>query len=231
MYNLDGSVNDLRWLIAIKHSQKAQMLPLGGLEQALILENLDDDALGSMCQIKGYGDLCEEEYEKRLADRYPGVEIDGTARATFKRIQMLQSLQEWLQGFGENFSIDELKNLTELDLSGERIDKLPDSIGNLSNLQKLYLHETNIQELPDSIGNLSNLELLTLSNNNISKLPESIGKLKNLQILSLYGNPISKLPKFIGGLSNLQTVWIDSKKQIPRRLRKKLPNTEFIKYQ
>ena len=147
----------------------------------------------------------------------------------------LQELQQWLRGLGQNYTIDELKNLQKLDLEatkinkqitelpagigelknlknlylgGNKISKLPSTVGELKNLEKLYLDDNQIQELPDSIGNLSNLQYLWLHENQISKLPSTIGELKNLEKLYLDDNQIQELPPTIGELSNLKELWL-----------------------
>ena len=210
MYDLSGDVNDLRWLIAIKHSQKTQMLPFGEYEQALILENLDDDALENMCQIKGYGDLCEEEYKRRLAERYPNIRIQGTIRNTFKRSRKLEPVKIWLDGLGLEHTIEELDNLKILNLQRKELAELPEFISELKNLQKLYLGNNQLRVLPEFIGKLKNLELLDISNNQLIELPNSISQLSKLLYFGLDSNQLEELPDSIGGLKNLTELALDN---------------------
>ena len=96
------------------------------------------------------------------------------------------------------------KDITELDLSNNNLEHLPESIGNLTNLQILYLLSNELESLPESIGNLTNLQILYLHDNNLESLPESIGNLTNLQDLDLNENDLESLPESIGNLTNLQ---------------------------
>ncbi len=75
-----------------------------------------------------------------------------------------------------------------LDLSGNQLSCLPDSIGNLTNLTELYLNYNfnQLSSLPDSIVNLSNLTYLGLNDNYLTDLSvlANVPKLKNV---SLFG--------------------------------------------
>jgi Leucine-rich repeat (LRR) protein len=55
-------------------------------------------------------------------------------------------------------------------------------------LTDLSISNNNIQTLPESFGNLTALTYLYLCNNNIQTLPESIGKLTTLTYLDVRGN-------------------------------------------
>ena len=198
MYDLSGGVSDLKWLIAIKHSQKAPMLPVGEYEQMLILENLDDDALDSICQIKGYHDLCQVEYAKRFEQKR-------------QKRQDLQDLLYWFQKVGDNpyFSdIALLENMDDTYLGERGIKELPNSFRHLKNLKNLNLHGNKLTKVPDVIKSLKGLEGLFLHNNKITEIPEFIGEMKNLKILYLVNNKIPQAD-------------IDA-------LKEKLPNTFII---
>jgi len=86
---------------------------------------------------------------------------------------------------------------TTLNLGGNQLTTLPDSIGNLTNLNTLnlggnkYLGGNQLTTLPKSIGNLNNLNELYLENNQLTTLPDSIENLTNLTHLYLNDNPIS----------------------------------------
>jgi leucine-rich repeat protein SHOC2 len=73
-------------------------------------------------------------------------------------------------------------------------------------LQTIDLSLNKLMRLPDNIGDLKHLHTLNLSNNFISKLPVSFSRLKNLRILDLSANSFSTLPEefgFIDSLTNL----------------------------
>jgi len=77
--------------------------------------------------------------------------------------------------------IKDMKDLTVLDISHNKLYDLPDFIGNLKKLKVLDLHSTWIKELPDWICNLKNLEDLDISANDIEVNPEISKKLPKLK--------------------------------------------------
>jgi GTPase SAR1 family protein len=101
-------------------------------------------------------------------------------------------------------SITQLQNLTALDLRGNRLSTLPESITQLQNLTALDLSNNQLSTLPESISRLQNLTALDLSNNQLSTLPESITQLQNLKELYLRDNELSMLPNSISQLQNLR---------------------------
>jgi internalin A len=58
--------------------------------------------------------------------------------------------------------------VTELDLSGLELAKLPESLGQLSDLRKLHLDGNRLTALPDFFSKLSRLQYLNLSDNKLS---------------------------------------------------------------
>ncbi|RDX75101.1 putative disease resistance RPP13-like protein 1, partial [Mucuna pruriens] len=80
-------------------------------------------------------------------------------------------------------SVDDLKHLRSLDLSGTGIKKLPNSICSLYNLQILKLGFCrNLEELPSNLHKLANLRHLEFIGTRVRKLPIHLGKLKNLHV-------------------------------------------------
>ncbi len=67
------------------------------------------------------------------------------------------------------------EDVIELDLSGQNLTVLSDSIGGFSNLKKLKLTNNQLSELPRSIEKLINLRYLYLNSNNFSIIPDFIG--------------------------------------------------------
>ncbi|XP_073102632.1 putative disease resistance protein RGA3 [Elaeis guineensis] len=104
----------------------------------------------------------------------------------------------------ENELFKKLRFLRVMDLSGTRLESLPDSVGDLLHLRYLNVSKTEIKELPESIGCLVNLEVLNLSGcGYLHTLPKAITKLCNLRCLCLQGIPLTHVPKGIGKLKHL----------------------------
>ncbi|KAL5555639.1 hypothetical protein UlMin_037875 [Ulmus minor] len=101
-----------------------------------------------------------------------------------------------------------LKCLRTLNLSGCRLEKLPESIGKLIHLRYLNLEwNYDLKELPGSLCNLCNLQTLNLAScQSLRRLPEGMGKLVNLKHLYILGCRLEGLPKGFGRLTSLQTL-------------------------
>ncbi|GLJ45660.1 hypothetical protein SUGI_0961050 [Cryptomeria japonica] len=112
---------------------------------------------------------------------------------------------EWLPE-----SIGKLTNLTEMNLSENRIMTLPSSIQGLSMLTKLDLHANKLMDIPDAIGELSNLTILDAHGNCLQKLPASVGNLFRLTCLDLSSNQLISLPESVGKLVNLKRLDIET---------------------
>jgi Leucine-rich repeat (LRR) protein len=83
-------------------------------------------------------------------------------------------------------------NLEWIDLRGNQLTELPQSIGNLTNLKILNFSNNKLTELPEWIGNLTKLERIGFSRNQLKELPQSIGNLNNLELIILDNNPWKK---------------------------------------
>ncbi|KAH7578650.1 hypothetical protein ACOSP7_000003 [Xanthoceras sorbifolium] len=107
-------------------------------------------------------------------------------------------------------SIGKLKDVTELDLSENRIMALPSSLGGLKTLKKLDIHSNQLINLPDSIGELINLIDLDLHANRLKTLPASFGNLINLLNLDLSSNQLTHLPETIERLTSLEKLNVET---------------------
>ncbi|KAG8092641.1 hypothetical protein GUJ93_ZPchr0012g21189 [Zizania palustris] len=112
---------------------------------------------------------------------------------------------EWLP-----VSLGKLQDVTELDLSENRIMALPSTIGSLRYLTKLDLHSNQLINLPDTFGELSNLIDLDLHANQLKSLPTSFGNLMSLANLDLSSNMLKVLPDCLGKLVNLRRLIVET---------------------
>ncbi|XP_020991699.1 putative disease resistance RPP13-like protein 1 isoform X1 [Arachis duranensis] len=84
-------------------------------------------------------------------------------------------------------SIGELIHLRYLDLSGQPVMMLPESLSNLYNLQTLKLRDcSNLKKLPTNMQDLVNLRHLDIHGTDLEDMPKGMNKLKDLQFLSDY---------------------------------------------
>ncbi|CAJ1943127.1 unnamed protein product [Sphenostylis stenocarpa] len=102
-----------------------------------------------------------------------------------------------------------LKALTKLDLHSNQLINLPHSFGELINLVDLDLHANRLKSLPATFGNLTNLIDLDLSSNGFTSLPETIGNLSSLKRLNAETNELEELPYTIGNCSSLSELRLD----------------------
>ncbi|KAK6250975.1 hypothetical protein SCA6_004980 [Theobroma cacao] len=134
--------------------------------------------------------------------------IENTARSGAIVLDLrgkLMDQTEWLP-----LSIGKLKDVSEMDLSENRIMALPPSIGGLQALTKLDLHSNQLINLPDSVGELVNLIELDLHANRLKSLPASFGNLTNLMNLDLSSNGYTHLPETIGNLTSLKRLNVET---------------------
>ena len=100
----------------------------------------------------------------------------------------------------------ELLSLRRLDLSGNRLQAVPDQVFRLTQLEELNLANNGIAQLDPKIGTLHALRFLDLSENRLSTLPSELAGCKRLETLSLFDNQISTLPPVILELPALRSL-------------------------
>ncbi|KAK3094165.1 hypothetical protein FSP39_024892 [Pinctada imbricata] len=98
------------------------------------------------------------------------------------------------------------KNLRTLDLSENKIQDLPSSLGNFSHLKSINLSSNRLESVPEELGNLKKIESLSLEKNCLSGIPSSFSKLTNLRTVNLSENRLSMFPTSLNGLKNLDAV-------------------------
>ncbi|KAI5062489.1 hypothetical protein GOP47_0023028 [Adiantum capillus-veneris] len=103
-------------------------------------------------------------------------------------------------------SIGKMTWLMELNLSGNRLTKLPDSVGDLVNLVNMDVSLNQLTVLPETIGRLTCLKTLILDNNKFEELSHTIGQCTALIELSASFNQLKALPEATGKLTQLHSL-------------------------
>ncbi|XP_053634351.2 leucine-rich repeat protein 1-like isoform X3 [Cherax quadricarinatus] len=80
--------------------------------------------------------------------------------------------------------------LQMLDLSNNKIEYLPHTLGQLHSLVSLKLDGNILHKLPISLGKLTRLKYLTASKNKLVELPATLSNLR-LESMDVFGNPFS----------------------------------------
>ena len=118
-------------------------------------------------------------------------------------------------------SLKDLKQLRELSISSNPLDAVPEWIGEMTGLTKLWLYGTALTEVPSWIRKLSRLNVLNLANNQIEAIPEWIAELKGLTKLYLDQNRLTIFPDSIAQLKSLTGLYFSDNhlSQIPESLK------------
>ncbi|NXV96165.1 MFHA1 protein, partial [Calonectris borealis] len=104
----------------------------------------------------------------------------------------------------------ELGRLEELDLSFNRLRRLPEGLGRLRHLRALDVDHNLLPSFPAPLLELTALEELDCSGNrHLGALPEGIAALRRLKILWLSGTGLAALPEGLCQLSALESLMLD----------------------
>lgn len=100
--------------------------------------------------------------------------------------------------------------LINLNLSNNKIDRVPPSITNMVQLKSFVLAGNSIDRLPARLSTLTSLELLDMRDNQLVAIPETIGALHaRLKRVMLGRNKLVSLPSSMGKLSNLEALLLN----------------------
>ncbi|NWH15407.1 MFHA1 protein, partial [Grus americana] len=138
---------------------------------------------------------------------------DGGALAGLRGLRKLSLSHNELgaEGPGLPPRLAELGRLEELDLSFNRLRRLPEGLGRLRHLRALDVDHNLLPSFPTPLLELAALEELDCSGNrHLGALPEGIAALRRLKILWLSGTGLAALPEGLCQLSALESLMLDS---------------------
>ena len=123
----------------------------------------------------------------------------------FPRLEFLNLSGNRIENIPELFF--EMPELEELHLNNNRISRLPETITRMKSLKELYCRNNLITGIPCSIGEMrGSLMYLSFEANRLAELPEDIGALCNLRALNLHGNQLCAIPENMGNSDNLKSL-------------------------
>uniref|UniRef100_A0A8C5J2N3 Malignant fibrous histiocytoma amplified sequence 1 n=1 Tax=Junco hyemalis TaxID=40217 RepID=A0A8C5J2N3_JUNHY len=137
---------------------------------------------------------------------------DGGALAGLRGLRKLSLSHNELgaEGPGLPPRLAELGCLEELDLSFNRLRRLPEGLGRLRHLRTLDVDHNLLPSFPAPLLELAALEELDCSGNrHLGALPEGIAALRRLKILWLSGTGLASLPEGLCQLGALESLMLD----------------------
>ncbi|NXX49007.1 MFHA1 protein, partial [Tricholaema leucomelas] len=137
---------------------------------------------------------------------------DGGALVELRGLRKLSLSHNELgaEGPGLPPRLAELGRLEELDLSFNRLRRLPEGLGRLRHLRALDVDHNLLPSFPAPLLELAALEELDCSGNrHLGSLPEGISALRRLKILWLSGTGLATLPEGLCQLSALESLMLD----------------------
>ncbi|ELT92244.1 hypothetical protein CAPTEDRAFT_174612, partial [Capitella teleta] len=209
---------------------------IGNLSKLRVLNVSGNKLEGSLPE--SFGDIssvCEIDLShNQLSELPPKCRFNQSLVKLFAEQNVLQSLPDWINHlpnvkhlsfrdnvlrrtpFTESFG-ETSTDLKVLDISGNFISGLPESIGNLKKLEKIQIgsvicelerrHFQNgnwIDQLPSRFSHMTMLKEAYLDENQISELPEDFGRLVNLEFIDLGQNQLRRLPDSFCQLRSLR---------------------------
>ncbi len=106
--------------------------------------------------------------------------------------------------------IASLTELEHLDLTHNKLIKIPSGLSQMKALQGLYLSYNQITKVDPEIFQMINLEMLSLDNNQLPGLPSQIGQLPDFWFLKLSFNKLREIPSEIVQLKELKRLYLNN---------------------
>ncbi|XP_039605582.1 leucine-rich repeat and calponin homology domain-containing protein 4-like [Polypterus senegalus] len=97
----------------------------------------------------------------------------------------------------------DLSDVTQADLSKNRLSELPEEVCQFISLESLSLYHNCARSIPEAVCNLQALTYINISRNQLSSLPPFLCQLP-LKVLNASNNKLSTLPNNIDTLVNLR---------------------------
>ncbi|MEI9921798.1 MAG: leucine-rich repeat domain-containing protein [Bacteroidota bacterium] len=123
----------------------------------------------------------------------------------FKSLEVLQLSRNNMTKFP---NISGCNKLVRLDLNGNKITRVPGSIGNHRTLKSLNVNNNKVSKVEAGIEKLTALEELSFYNNQLPAIPPMLYTMTSLKMIDLYSNKIPSLSKDVAKWKNLEILYI-----------------------
>ncbi|MBJ2176307.1 hypothetical protein JBL43_18795 [Aureibaculum sp. A20] len=163
------------------------------------------------------------------------LDINDTIANSFKKFKSLKRLNlNSCKITSPNLlfsAIGKKNKLTELKLSNNKIEKLPNEIKYFKNLENFYSSNNQLgTELPLEFYSLTKLKSIEIQGSTIEIIDDKINNLKSLEVLKIYFNQIYKFSEKLDNLKKLSTLYLNNNKlnTIPKQIGK-LSSLKYLK--
>lgn len=110
-------------------------------------------------------------------------------------------------------SMRHLRYVRNINLSGNKIQKLPADIGVLQMLEVLDVSMNALSELPETISKIGTLQTINLAKNMFNNISDNIAQISSLTSLNLSDNSFTNIPVTVVRIKNLK-IFIISKNSL-----------------
>lgn len=105
-----------------------------------------------------------------------------------------------------------MSNLKIMDVAGNRISAIGDSVRHLSALEQLDVSECSLCTIDAAIGELTRLQRLIAFKNDVVQLPEELGSCSSLAEVNFFNNKLIRVPASLAKMTALEDVNFGSNK-------------------
>ncbi|GAB3990058.1 hypothetical protein GCM10028807_16400 [Spirosoma daeguense] len=137
---------------------------------------------------------------------------------TLKRLSVLYNVIP-----NDSVFITRNKHLQSLNLQGNKLTKIPESVRQNRRLESLWMGNNKLKELDvRTLRRMRSLNDLNLYNAELTTIPKTIKRLKHVKVLDLYYNKLTVLPPQLGRMKRLEQLAVahNDLKELPTSLSK-----------
>ena len=114
-----------------------------------------------------------------------------------------------------NITLEDLRgrqatSLTDLNLSNNKVRRVPESIGRFESLKKLSFNNNQVEYVSNKLSSLRSLEEIHFYKNKLQSIPEPVYSLPKLKVIDLYFNEIEKADVRLNQMKSLEVLYLSN---------------------